>query len=303
MSKGSGKSGAGRILSGLLTAAVVLLLLWWVVIQPLVQPHGNATADYAEAGEQVKSVLLAREDETHVYFNTDSYNPIIGAAPVYNKIIKQAMAFSGDPREGDHLAIGSALTEVEYVQVPQKDGTDNLNMTLRLFYYTDKEQEQELADRAADILAGLNIEGASDYEKARAIYNYICANVTYDYEHLDDDDYHLKSTAYAAAVNGTAVCSGIADLFYYLANTAGVEAHIKTNDDHAWNFVKIDGLYYYADPTWDLGKSEAEYEYFLKGAADFPAHPGNITFEPLGNQFLLKDTFLDYEFSSFAYGA
>ena len=68
-------------------------------------------------------------------------------------------------------------------------------------------------------------------------------------------------------------------------------------------FVRKKGLYYYADPTWDLGKSEAEYEYFLKGAADFPAHPGNITFEPLGNQFLLKDTFLDYEFSSFAYGA
>ncbi len=171
--------------------------------------------------------------------------------------------------EGDHLAMNAAWVDGEYTAVKQKDGTNNLNIQLKMSYETTKEQEKELEAKVNDILNGLDLDGASEYEKVKAIYNYICSNVVYDHEHLDDDNYRLKHTAYAAALNGTAVCSGVADLFYCLATSAGLEARITVNDVHAWNIVKVDGKYYYLDPTWDLGLDESEYRYFLRGSGDF----------------------------------
>ena len=41
---------------------------------------------------------------------------------------------------------------------------------------------------------------------------------------------------------------------------------------HAWNLVRINGMYYYCDSTWDSGKPESQYQYFLKGQDDFELH-------------------------------
>ena len=283
-------------------AAAALILLWLLVLDPLLHPHDGALTDYAAAGAALREDIRDQEEISYVSFNTTEYNPILGAAPIYGKIMQEAMAHDGSPAGGDHLAIGTALTEVEYTQVPQKDGSDNLNMKLHLLYYTTPEQERELADKAAAILSELKLAGASEYEKALAIYGYICSHVVYDYEHLEDEDYHLKSTAYAAALHGTAVCSGIADLFYYLANSAGLDARIKTNDSHAWNYVRVDGRYYYADATWDLGRSPEEYAYFLKGALDFTDHQGTLTVLPDTCVELLTNGFLEYDIAATAYG-
>ena len=78
------------------------------------------------------------------------------------------------------------------------------------------------------------------------------------------------------AITGTAVCSGYAQLFYRLALSAGLEARIKMNDNHAWNLVKLGGQYYYCDSTWDSGMQESQYQYFLKGSLDFHLHVSSI---------------------------
>ena len=234
----------------------------------LFKPHNGACADYESAGKKVYKQLIKYDPEVYVSYNSDHYNPVTGVNTDINNIMREACKNNGDPRAGDHLAMNANWTEEEYVAVEQRDGTDNLNIKLTMSYETTKEQEQELKEKADSVLAGLRLDGASDYEKVRAIYNYICSNVTYDYDHLDDDSYRLKHTAYAAAVNRTAVCSGIADLFYYLATSAGLEARTTFNDVHAWNIVKVNGRYYYLDPTWDLGVNESDYRYFLRGSKD-----------------------------------
>ena len=126
----------------------------------------------------------------------------------------------------------------------------------------------------ARLVEFLDLKGdATDYQKITAIYNYICTNVRYDYEHKDDNTYALKQTAYAAAIHKTAVCQGYATLFYRLALEAGVDCRYITGyagEGHAWNLVKVDGQYYYLDSTWDEGKFQ--YGYFLKSAADFWDH-------------------------------
>lgn len=58
-----------------------------------------------------------------------------------------------------------------------------------------------------------------------------------------------------------------------LLKQAGIEAMIivgPTKPDgvgHAWNLVKIGKSYYHLDATWDEGKSEDKWYYFLKSDA------------------------------------
>ena len=252
-----------------LLGTLLLLLVIGFGVFMVTRPHDGACEDYESAGKKIYKQISKRDSNVYVSYNSDHYNPILGIdTDIYN-IMKEACKNNGNPREGDHLAINASWVKGEYTTVKQRDGTHNLNIKLTMSYETTEEQEKELEDKSKAILAGLNLKGASDYEKVRAIYNYICSNVVYDYDHLNDDNYRLKYTAYAAALNKKAVCSGVADLFYYLATSAGLEARITVNDTHAWNIVRVRGKYYYLDPTWDLEMDESQYRYFLRGSEDF----------------------------------
>ncbi|MBR3505284.1 MAG: zinc-ribbon domain-containing protein [Clostridia bacterium] len=283
---------------------VVLVIIAAVILWAI---FGNGSSnkvykDYASAGAHVKAQILKHDEILYVSLNTRDYNKFLGGTPIANKILTQAFAYDKSADKGERLGLISWATQVEAYQMPQKDGSDNLNLKIHMRYFLTEDQEKELATAAQRILSSLNLSGKSDYEKVRAIYNYICSHMTYDYARLDDDSDVLKYTAYGAVKRSTAVCSGIADLFYYLANSAGVETHIKTNSVHAWNFVRLGGKYYYLDATWDLGKSEANYDYFLKGSADFQ-HYGGLQIGLFGNGNLLTDTDKGYTFSSFEYGS
>ena len=115
-------------------------------------------------------------------------------------------------------------------------------------------------------------EGKTDYEIIRDVYAYICEHVTYDNIHVNDASYKLAHTAYAALVNGTAVCQGYAVLLYRMLMEQGIDCRIMAGEGnggaHAWNIAKIGQQYYYLDATWDAGTS-SHTEWFLKGSAHF----------------------------------
>ena len=136
-------------------------------------------------------------------------------------------------------------------------------------WYSNKEQEQQLTSYIqSTILPQLALDGKTTYQKVKAIYDWITRNVRYDKENKDDSSYYLKYTAYAAAINKKAVCQGYTNLFYRLANDAGIDCRIITGGDHAWNIVRMDdGKYYCMDATYDEGRSS--YSYFLKGWPEF----------------------------------
>ncbi len=70
-------------------------------------------------------------------------------------------------------------------------------------------------------------EGKTDYEIIRDVYAYICEHVTYDNIHVNDASYKLAHTAYAALVNGTAVCQGYAVLLYRMLMEQGIDCRIN----------------------------------------------------------------------------
>ena len=153
---------------------------------------------------------------------------------------------------------------------------------LQPVYYTTYEQEQELTAKVNEALDGMALSGKSDYEKVKAIHDYICDTVNYDFDNLEDENYTLKYTAYAALCNNTAVCQGYAVAFYRMCKEAGLPVRIITGTGngaaHAWNIVKIGsntraaGDYYNIDCTWDGQDDETYHIYFLKNEEDFVDH-------------------------------
>ena len=97
------------------------------------------------------------------------------------------------------------------------------------------------------IAAGL-AENATDYDKARAVYEYVISNTSYEYS---EDDQSIAGVFR----DGQAVCAGYAGAVQYLLERMGVECLYVTGDmkdsaeDHAWNVANLDGAYYYLDAT------------------------------------------------------
>ena len=186
---------------------------------------------------------------------------------------------TGDGSSGDFLrwqfkSYGAGATPEKF----NESWTGGYEVTYTVMWYTTSQQETQLNSYIkTTILPQLALGGKTTYQKVQAIYNWITKNVRYDYAHLSDNTYKLQYTAYAAAINKTAVCQGYANLFYRLANDAGIDCRIITGTadggngvwgPHAWNIVKMDdGNYYCLDATWDEGRSS--YSYFLKGTAAF----------------------------------
>lgn len=76
----------------------------------------------------------------------------------------------------------------------------------------------------------------------------------------------MNQSAYSALVGGRSVCAGYARAFQYIMQELGIPCYYCTGyagEDHAWNIVKIDGVYQNVDVTWD-DTEEPTYNYFNK---------------------------------------
>lgn len=192
--------------------------------------------------------------------------------------VEAALAETDDPTEGDSIRYQYGGYE-RSCRYEAENGRYRYTVEIVPDYYLSVVQEQELSAKLSGVYAELALaEGASDYDKIRAIYDYVCSHVRYDRVHLKNEYHHEKSTAYAALVRGTATCQGYAVLLYRMLRENGVDCRVITGtgiDDtgeqlHAWNIAALDGRYYYLDATWDAGAEE--YRFFLRGSGGFENH-------------------------------
>lgn len=124
---------------------------------------------------------------------------------------------------------------------------------------------------AQNILEKCLTKGMSDYEKEVALYRWICTNVNYDWSHQDPSAETPRESyePFGALVNKTAVCLGYASGFQLLMDLAGIEcitvtgAAFQSQENHAWNMVKLNGQWYCTDATWDIyGDTPQSWNYF-----------------------------------------
>lgn len=86
----------------------------------------------------------------------------------------------------------------------------------------------------------------TDFEKALFLHDYLCANFGYDATLTVSDSYtFLKGKV--------GVCEAYADTYSALLTALGIPNRFAVSDEmnHVWNVIKIDGLWYHVDVTWD----------------------------------------------------
>jgi len=120
---------------------------------------------------------------------------------------------------------------------------------IKCSYKTTKEQEEYIDKTVEFIVSKLTNIDMSEDEKEKLIHDYILTNVDY----CEGEEY---GNAYSALYEGKAKCDGYAMLTYKMLKAAGIENKIVTNEDHAWNIVKINDKWYHMDTTWDDAKKK-----------------------------------------------
>ena len=226
-----------------------------------------------EAGKSLRDAMKQRQEMAAICIVTDT--AASESEDLINEIFEQALAHTGDPCEGDYLKFqyGTCDASARPAAVGEEKA---VLITYAISYYDTAEQEQRVEEKTAEILDGLELDSKSDEEKVRAVYDYICDNVDYDYDNAANEDYLLKRTAYAALIDGKAVCQGYSAALYRLLLEAGVDNRIifgtgitsaGDREDHTWNIVKLDDSYYNIDVT--KGDELENDNCYLAGSGNF----------------------------------
>lgn len=137
------------------------------------------------------------------------------------------------------------------------------------------------------------------YNDIKMVHDYLVDNISYDSTISENHIYNV----YGALINNLAVCEGYARSFKYILDGMGINCVLVigegTNsqgqtENHAWNYVQINGAWYAIDTTWDdpvvIGggtpSQASKYKYFLKGSSTFSQdHVSNGQFTQNGKVF------------------
>ena len=116
------------------------------------------------------------------------------------------------------------------------------------------------------------------YEDIKMVHDYLVDNISYDSSLSKQNIYNI----YGALVNRECVCEGYARAFKYLLDEldipcvmvigTGTNSQGET-ENHAWNYVQLNGNWYAVDSTWDdpvvigggTASEQSRYKYFLVG--------------------------------------
>lgn len=120
------------------------------------------------------------------------------------------------------------------------------------------------------------------YYQIREIHDFIVENTEYDETVSKSNIYNI----YGTLINKEAVCEGYAKTFKYILDKLDIPCIIACGigqnskgqtESHAWNYVKLNYVWYAVDVTWDdpviIGNgsvtNEMRYHYFLRGSNSF----------------------------------
>ena len=145
--------------------------------------------------------------------------------------------------------------------------------------YNSKEQIDSALAEIENVKNQILSQKTGDaYQDIKMVHDYLIDSVEYDTTLSNPDIYNI----YGALVSKLSVCEGYAKSYKYLMDALGIPCVIVigtgTNssgqsENHAWNYVQINNIWYGVDTTWDdpvvIGGGRptqtARYQYFLKG--------------------------------------
>ena len=103
--------------------------------------------------------------------------------------------------------------------------------------------EQRLAECLAQVPSD-----EDEYSTVRYLYEWLINNTEYD--RTADNNQNICSVF----LQGRSVCQGYAKAMQYMLQAADIQCVLVTGftngERHGWNLVRVNGSYYYLDPTW-----------------------------------------------------
>lgn len=159
----------------------------------------------------------------------------------------------------------------------EKDGTTTVTIT-PIYSESESVNKQRTAElnSRVDSIVKQAASLPTLYEKVLFVHDYMVDSMTYNHEEaaLNTDDYKdvlISSTSYGSIINNAPICSGYSAGFQLIMQKLGIPCgriNGYANDGlHQWNYVLLDGNYYYMDVTWDdpsydNGDEGKSYAYF-----------------------------------------
>ena len=166
--------------------------------------------------------------------------------------------------------------------------------------FTSKEQVESAIAQIEQVRNQIlqNATG-NTYQDIKMVHDYLVDTISYDSSLSKPYIYNI----YGALVEKLCVCEGYARSMKYLLDSLDIPCTIVigkgTNsegqtENHAWNYVQVDGKWYAIDATWDdpviIGNGTLngayKYQYFLKGSNEISKdHTPSSTFTDGGKEF------------------
>ncbi len=113
------------------------------------------------------------------------------------------------------------------------------------------EKRKALEEKIQAVVDGLISDSMSDRQKALALHDWIILNASYSLKYND---------ATGILVYGEALCEGYAKAYQMLLDKVGIPNRLVSGsagdteasaENHMWNQVKIDNVWFHVDCTWD----------------------------------------------------
>ncbi len=214
--------------------------------------HGKPTV--VEAAEKLRGEEWYRQFCDAVM---DGKSEFVVSGKIANNEVEEALAL-----------IKSDMPEYFWLGTMYSAVTDSDGSRVSLETLQDIDEEdipgllEELEEAANKCIEGIPDSGDT-YETVLYVHDYIVDNTDYDYAAAKNHERGLVHSAYGCLVEGEAVCEGYAEAFTYIMNAVGIESGVCTGSNHAWNYVNVDGDYYWLDATWDDDGKSPKHDYFL----------------------------------------
>ena len=261
----------------------MLLLLFCVIFYftPSINAHAkeNITESnfdyvwYVNTYHQIQSLVdITNQQEIWDFYQTTGKNlgweGRVAVTALINESEFDYVRYATDyPNVADLFGCDRHALYVHYISAGVYEGkmayTTNPDTNAKIMIYSIANQ----------ITAGV----ATEAEKVKIVHDWLVMNVSYDYANYVAGT--IPKTSYGITgvmLNGKSVCQGYALAFQYFMEVLGIESEFirgKANNGtgwngHGWNRVKLDGVWYYIDVTWDdplpdRGNKVYWYKYFM----------------------------------------
>lgn len=170
------------------------------------------------------------------------------------------LLFSFVPNNGYHSLNYSSTTKLLKLSLVYRSSDRILYAVRNNDFDSLNTEELEVYEKAVALVEQAKRESKDDFRLEMWFHDWLYDNVEYDTPTFEVvttniDEVYRQHSVLGVFIDGKADCQGYAAAFELLTRLAGFECRTiggtANSGPHAWNMIKLDGLWYFVDTTFD----------------------------------------------------